>query len=284
MSDPVGDLKHELLSAAERRLAPAPPRARRLRKRMLLAAAALPIAAAVALFFTAPWRSSPGFLERAQAALAPQESSVLHLRWRETHISKDLGCTVTLDPQELWADQAPPHRYRVIWWQAPPPEAQSADSRANACNHNGGAIEIGGVGTQSTPLVFEAPNTLRTAHEVSYGFTPDPVARLREAIADGSAHDEGTTELDGRTVRRIRIDHRCRDAEPCADYAYVDPETFAFVREEWPAGFGFAPGPSPETFYFDVVLDYLAFEYLPRTEANLALTDIRAQHPDATGP
>jgi hypothetical protein len=25
-------------------------------------------------------------------------------------------------------------------------------------------------------------------------------------------------------------------------------------------------------------------EYLPRTVANLALTDIRAQHPDATGP
>ena len=29
---------------------------------------------------------------------------------------------------------------------------------------------------------------------------------------------------------------------------------------------------------------YLTFEYLPRTAANLALTDIRAQHPDAIGP
>jgi hypothetical protein len=27
---------------------------------------------------------------------------------------------------------------------------------------------------------------------------------------------------------------------------------------------------------------YLKFEYLPRTEGNLALADIRAQHPDAT--
>jgi hypothetical protein len=26
---------------------------------------------------------------------------------------------------------------------------------------------------------------------------------------------------------------------------------------------------------------YLRFEYLPRTDANLALTDIRAQHPNA---
>lgn len=29
---------------------------------------------------------------------------------------------------------------------------------------------------------------------------------------------------------------------------------------------------------------YLTFEYLPRTAGNLALTDIRAQHPDAIGP
>jgi hypothetical protein len=33
---------------------------------------------------------------------------------------------------------------------------------------------------------------------------------------------------------------------------------------------------------FDVVGRYLTYEYLPRTEANLALTDIRAQHPGAT--
>ncbi len=31
-----------------------------------------------------------------------------------------------------------------------------------------------------------------------------------------------------------------------------------------------------------VVDRYLTFEYLPRTAANLALADIRAQHPDAT--
>ena len=33
-----------------------------------------------------------------------------------------------------------------------------------------------------------------------------------------------------------------------------------------------------------VVTRYLTFEYLPRTAANLALTDIEAQHPNATGP
>ena len=33
-----------------------------------------------------------------------------------------------------------------------------------------------------------------------------------------------------------------------------------------------------------ITVRYLMFEHLPRSVANLALTDIRAQHPDATGP
>ena len=35
---------------------------------------------------------------------------------------------------------------------------------------------------------------------------------------------------------------------------------------------------------FDIVQRCLTYEYLPRTAAKVALTDIRAQHPDATGP
>ena len=38
------------------------------------------------------------------------------------------------------------------------------------------------------------------------------------------------------------------------------------------------------TWQFKVVARYLTFEYLPRTAANLALTDIVAQHPNAGGP
>jgi hypothetical protein len=34
----------------------------------------------------------------------------------------------------------------------------------------------------------------------------------------------------------------------------------------------------------DLVFRYRTFEYLPRTAANVALTDIEAQHPNATGP
>jgi hypothetical protein len=60
----------------------------------------------------------------------------------------------------------------------------------------------------------------------------------------------------------------------------VDPETFYPVETHAP-GVMVEPG---GVVRFHVVIRYPMFEYLPRTAANLALTDIRAQHPDATGP
>jgi hypothetical protein len=282
MSDPISDLKQELLAAAERQLAPAFPQVRSRRSHVLLLATALLISAAVALTVAEPWTTSPGFLERAQAALAPPAGSILHVRWNETHISRELGCTVDLPTQELWVDQTPPHRYRIVGWN-PPAVPQGADAGARACRHEGGIAEFGRAQDTGEPtLMFVPPNMLTPATGIYLTYAPDPVATLREAIADGRAHDEGKTEVDGRAVERIRIDSQRPDGSS-TDYAYVDPETFGFVREEWPAGFGFAPGPG-EIFRFDVVLNYLTFEYLPRTVANVALTDIRAQHPDATGP
>jgi hypothetical protein len=132
-------------------------------------------------------------------------------------------------------------------------------------------------------LMFVPPNTLSIA-PVHYLPVLDPVADLRQAINGGRAHDEGRAELDGRTVERIRIDppSDCPDPncprEPT--YAYVDPETFYPVRVESPHGY--IVDDSVVQFHF--VLRILTFEYLPRTAANLALTDIQAQHPDAIGP
>jgi hypothetical protein len=59
VSDPVADLKHELLAAADRRDLRRQPR----RNLVLMAAATISIAVAVALLMTAPWNDSPGFLE-----------------------------------------------------------------------------------------------------------------------------------------------------------------------------------------------------------------------------
>jgi hypothetical protein len=109
---------------------------------------------------------------------------------------------------------------------------------------------------------------------------------LREAISGGRAHDEGETQLDGRTVERIRIDlsSACPADPNCpreTPYWYVDPETFYPVET---VGSGVIAPPGGPVVQFHIVIRFLTFEYLPRTAANLALTDIHAQHPNATGP
>ena len=101
---------------------------------------------------------------------------------------------------------------------------------------------------------------------------PDPATMLRDAISAGDAQDEGKTQLGGRTVEKIRL----ADPSGSPDYTYVDPKTFYPVEVD------------SHGFLYDmplqVVTRYLTFEYLPRTAANRALTDIHAQHPNATGP
>jgi hypothetical protein len=258
---------------------------RRRPGRTTLALAAVAGAAAAALFFGTPWKTSPGFLEEVQAALTP-EGSILHMRWEDIQSSSDLdpACTVTYGPNEIWIDETPPHRYRALligpYVEIARSDYGSTDPRALACP-DGPAAEIGGTDTEET-LRFEPPNTLRRITR----FAPqlDPVEDLRTRLSSGRAHEEGTTQLDGRTVERIRLDppSECPGSFCKPAYAYVDPETFYPIQIEY-EGWGsiFYDGSRHPT---DLVTRFLTYEPLPRTAANVALTDIRAQHPDATAP
>lgn len=241
----------------------------------LALAAALGVVAVAALFIDSPWKSSPGFLQRAQAALTPPEGMILHAKWVVTRTSRDYGCTVTPGPDELWADLST-HRYRLIHRFLPSPLAR--DRRSMACV---GSMTIETGGTPHGSLRFEPPDTLTYLGPGRVGAGSwDEVSNLREALAAGRAHDEGRTELDGRVVERIRID--CVNP-PCSarrGYWYVDRETFLPVQFECLNCMRFSV--QTGLLHFDVVERYLTYEYLPRTEANLALTDIRAQHPNAT--
>jgi hypothetical protein len=289
MSDPVRELKQELLAAAERQhrhvaeSAGRTPRlaARLARHRLLLTSAALSVAAAAALLVTTPWSTSPGFLEQAQAALTPPAGTILHQKWEFTSTSTDPACTVTHGPHEIWIDLTPPHRYRVLLNM---PDPADADPRVLACA-SGTPLELGGTFDTGETLRFVPPNTL-TVNPLQFRHPLDPVKELREAISEGRAHEEGETQLDGRTVERIRIDASPRCPFPVCSrepsYAYVDPDTFAPVRLESPHG-GINP-PGGPFVRLHVVMRTMTFEYLSRTPANLALTDIRAQHPNATGP
>jgi hypothetical protein len=255
-----------------------------------LAFGTLVAAAAAALFLSAPWSSSPGFLERAEAALTPPAGRVLHEQIDTTSTWTRPICRVTGTQVEVWIDTTPPHSYRVLLNDLPP-DAANADPRTPRCS-SGRASEIGGTYRSIQSLRFVPPNRL-IPYAVQIRFDLDPAASLREAISAGRAHDEGKAQFDGRTVERIRIDppSACPALASCLRepaYVYVDPETFYPVAlEVTTSQTEIAGGPGGSSYRHVRVRDvarYQTFEYLPRTNANLALTDIRAQHPNATGP
>jgi hypothetical protein len=282
MGDPVRELKRELLAASERQQAPASAGREGLRRRrrwLLLAAATLVIAAAASLLSTAPWSTSSSFVDRAEAALKPPARSILHQTWVVTTTSDSFGCTVRHRPNESWLDQAPPHRFRLLLNVPPPP---STSRLALACGNPKGP-ELGGTLDSWTTLEFAPPNTLLRRSRI--GLPIDPVADLRQRLAAGTAHEAGRTTFRGRPIERIRIDpdsgcvsQGC-SLEP-AEW-WVDPKTLQPVGF---TGIGGIREPGRRFIRLRVVGWFLAYEYLPRTAANLALTDIRAQHPGATTP
>jgi hypothetical protein len=263
MSNPITDLKHELLAAAERQhRQPAVPAERSLRTRvprprLLVTAATLAITAGIALFVTAPWggSGSPDFLAKAQAALTPPTGTVLHEKWQDTISSTDPACTSTRD-NEIWVEETPPHRYRAL---VPLPSLPGSSFCSSAKT-----VEIGGTLDSHQQLMFVPPNTL-SATGPTLQFPSDPVQTLRDALRAGKAVDEGQTQLDGQTVEHIRIGDTS---------VYVDPQTFYPVETDGHAIFGAA--------VLQSVSHVLAYDYLPGTTANLALTNIQAQHPNAT--
>jgi hypothetical protein len=251
---------------------------RRRPGRTALALAAVAGAAAAALFVTSPWKTTPGFLEEVQAALTPPRGRILHVKWDHIFTSEDPACTSTFR-HEFWIDTTPPHRYRAI---VPLPGPANADPRRLPCPSVAPAEVGGDLGKPN--LRFVPPNTLVRDRPFHFdSVDQDPWAFARKLIGEGRAHREGTTRLDGRTVERVRFDPPASCPAPAAghcptepEYGYFDPETL------YPVAWEYARDP-----VFPGIRQrerYLAYEYLPRTDDNLALTDIRAQHPDATGP
>jgi hypothetical protein len=247
--------------------------------RAALVVATVVAVAVAALFVSTPWQSSPGFLERAQAALTPPAGTVLHMKFETTYSSTDFSCTVTRGPNEAWIDQTPPHRFRLILQQV----QGRGDPRTIACGR-GTRSEYGGTLETGAWFVLVPPDTLMPYPPQFLPLPIDPAAWLRERISSGSAHYDGETELDGRAVGRIRDyvqDCPLPGCERDPVYVYVDPETFYPVQIESPHTYIAPPTPGDPVRRVRTVSRYLTFEYLPRTPANLALADIRAQHPDA---
>jgi hypothetical protein len=236
-------------------------RTRVVRPRLLVTSAALAVAAGVALFVAAPWGGSPDFLAKAQAALTPPAGSVLHEKWQMTVTSTDPACAATRG-NELWVEETPPHRYRALV------DFPALPGVSSSCS-NGKTVELGGTLDSRQTLRFVPPNTL-SATGPTLQFPSDPVQMLRDALSAGKAVDEGRTQLDGRAVERIRIGDMS---------VYVDPQTFHPIEIDGPVVFHV---PNRPAVVLQSVSHILAYDYLPASTANLALTNIRAQHPNAT--
>lgn len=260
------------------------------RRTSVLALGLLVAAGAAALFVSAPWQNSPGFLERAEAALTPPAGSVLHEKIETTSTWTRPTCKVTATQVEIWIDTTPPNSYRVLMNDLRP-DAANADPRTLEC-FSRTVSEIGGTYSSPQALLFVPPDMLVRSWNAVFRFPLDPAADLRAAIRVGAAHDEGKTQFDGRTVERVRIPSpACPAVANCPyepAYLYVDPESYYPVGSEVTTSqTEIAGGPRGSSYRHVRVHDitrFRTFEYLPRTEANLALTDIRAQHPNATGP
>lgn len=284
MSNPVEDLKRELLAAAERQHQPAPATTeRRLRHtrmpRLLPIAAAVAVAAAAALFVTTPWSSSRGLLAKAAAALTVPPGRILHEKWTEVQheVVPDGRICTGESAGEFWIDE-PTNRFRAVMRDpnAPYPHPPTrAEKMKEACKPAEPAYEIGGHVLETGGFQFVPPNRLGriASNVIPFGGGPyDPVETLRHALRSGHARNTGKAELNGRTVELI-TERYCLNGpgSTCTqrgiDRFYVDPKTFYPVEVV--------------TANSTRIIRFAAYEYLPRTPRNLALTNIRAQHPHA---
>ena len=250
--------------------------------RTLLAFAAVTGAALAALFVSSPWKTAPGFLEEVQAkaavqaAVTPPKGAILHVKWDHIFTSDQPACT-SKSGHEFWIDTTPPHRFRAI---VPLPEGPAGPGLA--CLRTTPTERGGDLGKPN--LRFVPPNRLVVDGPLYFSsVNQDPWAFTLEKINEGRAHTEGTTRLDGRRVERVRFDPSASCPAPAAghcptepEYGYFDPETLELVAWDYARDPMFPHWHGRER--------YLAYEYLPRTDDNLALTNILAQHPDAIGP
>jgi hypothetical protein len=117
----------------------------------------------------------------------------------------------------------------------------------------------------------------------------DPASAIRELVAAGALKLSGKTQIDGRSVYRFELLQHYYDKRMGGYMTlngtgtlYADAHDYRLVRFEWdsyePQSARYKPSPYGS---YHAVVDYLAWDYLQPSAANLRLADIGKQHPAA---
>ena len=236
---------------------------RRRAPRLALSGAMGVTAVAGVVALVAPWDGGPDIVARAAAALSPPEGKIVHLTISGSPTSGDIAGT------ESWSTTSAPFNSRTI-----------LDG-----NLGTSATETSGTGLQSEWSYDRATNTVhkvipakgRPAINLPSSPAEMLLAAPRQLLESGDAYNDGSTEINGKPVYKITtkdgfVTGGTPDLKPQL-VLYVDRNTYLPVAQE--GSFLHNGKRVASRVNIDV-------RYLPATPENVALTSVRAQHPNAT--
>jgi hypothetical protein len=220
----------------DRGLRPRPRARRRVTRRLALGASAVIAAAAAVLVLVVGTNGSGGptaadaaVIHRALTAVTPPAGDILHTEMTGVH-----GGVPFVN--EVWRQTAPPYAGRAI-----KDHEEFSISGTTESDYD-----------PATNTIYEHPNP------VSQSPFADPVEKIRQELASGQAHVNGTVVTDGASLHEVDL--------PDGTVGYFDTRTDALRYVD-----------VPQVGRLRVVV----YEYLPMTPANQALLSVTAQHPNA---
>lgn len=250
--------------------------ARRLRRRVLFGACVV-VATALALIVAAPWKGGPAILQRAEAAISPRVSRVLYMNFG--------ACCGQLwksgrNHTQLWVETASPRHFRSVF----------GDKRAvHVFSEVGGTLgpETSlGTHTVTSYMSYNAKTNTLVEHVRSYDrrqpLNFDPLTVVRSALAAGTAHLDGRTVIDGEQAIRITLTTRDIDGRTGMVIYLADARTYHPIEIRYLslAAFSYPLEPIFARRGWSLTLRFQTFRYLNDSASNLALTNIRVQHPN----
>lgn len=280
-------------------------RGTRIRLGLLVAGAA----AVAALIVTSPWKTTgpagisdaqaAQILRNVQAATTPRRGGIVHMRVRTTIVWTPTrkGGRAYLQrsgEEESWEMSSPSlflmrlHTSSQTLKQRPTITDFEWKITASATNGCRGYVAVFDSATKTIHPLYgtgiRAPysHCARFMSSASAASTQDMSTGLRSLVANGELKVVARTRLDGEDVYRLDLcpsGGHCPSSTPAI---YVDARSYRPVRS---VSYGSRPhGGCSRRGYkkSQTIVDVTSWDDLPSTAANLALTDLRKQHPGAS--